>query len=116
MRTYSPDFRERALAALDRGYTLDEVAGLLGVGTAALKRWRRRRRETGSLAPTPKPGRPPRVAAGQHPALLAQVRATPDATLPEHCAAWERAGGARVRPSTMCRVLQRLGWPLKKNG
>jgi transposase len=42
------------------------------------------------------------------------VRATPDATLAEHCAAWAAAGGARVSPSTMCRLLQRLGWPLKK--
>jgi transposase len=116
MNTYSVDFRERALATLDRGYTVGEVAEVLGVGPATRKRWRRRRREAGSLAPTPKPGRPPRVAPAQYPARLAQVRAASDATLPEHCAAWERATGERLSPSTMCRLLQRLAWPRKKKG
>jgi transposase len=115
MKTYAVDFRERARSALDRGHTVAAVAELLGVGPASLKRWRRRRRETGSVAPRPKPGRPPRIAPAQYPALVAQVRAASDATLPEHCAAWARATGDRLSPSAMCRLLQRLALPLKKN-
>jgi transposase len=113
MKTYPMEFRERALAALDGGRPLGEVAAVLGVGTATLKRWRRRRRETGSAAPAPKPGRPPRVAPERHAALAAQVRAAPDATLAEHCAAWDAATGLRVSPATMCRLLRRLDLPLK---
>lgn len=115
MRTYSVDFRERALALLVGGRSLAEVADLLGVGQATLKRWRCRQRQTGSVAPTPRPGRPPRISPYQHAQLIAQVKATPDATLPEHCAAWEATTGTRLSPATMCRVLQRLDLGLKKN-
>ena len=115
MKTYSVDFRERALALVERGRGVAEVAGLLGIGAATLKRWRRRRRETGSAAPKPKPGRPPRIDPARHPDLTAQVRATPDATLPEHCDAWAAATGVRVSAATMCRTLRKLGLPLKKS-
>lgn len=120
MTTYPVAFRERALALLDGGRSLGEVAGLLDVGTATLKRWRRRRDETGSVAPGTSPGRRPRIGPYRHAALRAQVRAQvrahPDATLAEHCALWEAATGDRVSPATMCRTLQRLGLPLKTNG
>ena len=115
MKTYSLDFRERALALVTGGRSLAEVADLLGVGQATLKRWRQRQRQTGSVAPTPRPGRPPRISPYQHAQLTAQVQATPDATLPEHCAAWEVATGIRLSPATMCRLLQRLDLRLKKN-
>src|SRR5262245_57346954 len=115
MKTYSVDFRERALALVARGRGVAEVAGLLGIGEATLKRWRRLQRETGNAAPRPKPGRPPRIAPARHPDLIAQVRATPDATLPEHCDAWAAATGIRVSAATMCRTLQKLGLPLKKS-
>lgn len=115
MKTYSLAFRERALGALDRGHSLTAVADLFGVGTATLKRWRRQRRETGALAPHPKPGRPPRIAPTQHAAVVAQVQTRPDATLAEHCAAWAAATTVRVSPATMCRLLQKLHLPLKKN-
>jgi transposase len=115
MKTYSPDFRDRALALIERGRTVAEVAALLGVGEATLKRWRRLRRETGSTAPRPKSGRPPTIDPARHPDLVAQVEAAPDATLAEHCRTWEREQGARVSEATMSRALARLGWPLKKS-
>ena len=115
MKTYSLAFRERALGALGRGHSLAAVADLFGVGTATLKRWRRQQRATGALAPKPKPGRPPRIAPAQYAAVVAQVQARPDATLPEHCEAWAAATAVRVSPATMCRLLQKLGLPLKKN-
>ena len=46
---------------------------------------------------------------------MAQVRASLDATLAEHCARWERAQGVRVSAATMSRSLARVGWPLKKS-
>jgi transposase len=115
MKTYSVDFRERALALVEDGRPLAEVADLLAVGAATLKRWRRQRRATGAVAPRPRPGRPPRIGSDQHARLVVQGRATPDATLPEHCDAWAAATGVRVSPATMCRALQKLGLGLKKS-
>jgi transposase len=89
---------------------------LLAVGSATLKRWRRRRRETGGVVPLRSPGRPPRIGPYHAAALRAQVRARPDATLAEHCDAWEATTGDRVSPATKCRVLRRLELGLKKNG
>jgi transposase len=115
MKTYSVDFRERALALVDGGRSLAEVADLLAVGVATLKRWRCRQRATGAVDPRPRPGRPPRIRPEQHTQLVAQVRTTPDATLAEHCDAWAALTGERVSPATMCRALQKAGLPLKKS-
>jgi transposase len=113
MKQYSGDLRERALRQVDAGRPVGEVATLFGVHRTTLLRWRRRR-EHGEVAPRPRPGRTPAIGPDRQPALRAQVRATPDATLAEHCAAWERATGTAVSVATMCRALRRLGWPLKK--
>jgi transposase len=70
----------------------------LGVSLSSLKRWRARQQQSGAVQ-----------------ALVAQVRAAPDATLVEHCATWTAATGVAVSPSTMSRALTRAGWPLKKS-
>jgi transposase len=114
MKQYSVDLRERLLRAIDAGLSQAEAARLFGVGSATIDRWRRRQQERGSVAPSPRPGRPPLIGSAQRAALLAQVRAQPDATLAEHCACWEAAQGVRVSEATMSRALARLGWPLKK--
>jgi transposase len=114
MKQYSADFRERLLRALDAGLGQAEAARLFGVGTSTLKRWRRRRRETGSAGPDARPGRAPTIGPDRFVALEAQVRAASDATLAEHCDRWAEATGDRVSTATMSRALARLGWPLKK--
>jgi transposase len=86
MKQDSADLRERLLRAIDAGLSQAEAARLFGVGTATIARWRRQQRERGSVAPRPRPGRPRRIGRAQERALLAQVRALPDATLREHCA------------------------------
>lgn len=115
MKPYSVDLRERLLGAIDAGLSQAEAARLLGVGAATIERWVRRRRETGGVAPLPRRGRPRRIGPAQEAPLLAQVRATPDATLAEHCARWEQTQGVRVSVATMSRALARAGWPLKKS-
>jgi transposase len=115
VKQYSVDLRERLLRAIDAGLSQAEAARLFGVGTATMVRWRRRQRERGSVAPRPRPGRPRRIGRAQERALLAQVRALPDATLREHCAPWETEQGVRLSEPTMSRALARLGWPLKKS-
>jgi transposase len=115
MKQYSVDLRERLLGAIDAGLSQAEAARLFGVGTATIERWRRRQRESGSVAPRARSGRPRRIASLQVAVLRAQVQDHPDATLAEHCARWEAAQGVRLSPATMSRALARLGWPLKKS-
>jgi transposase len=115
MKQYSVDLRERLLRAIDAGLRQAESARLFGVGAAAIERWRRRHREQGTVAPARRTGRPRSIGRAQERALLAQVRAWPDATLAEHCALWEADHGVRLSTATMSRALARLGWPLKKS-
>lgn len=112
-RPRSRDLREQALRQLDAGRPVTEVAALFGVHRATLARWRAER-AAGRLEPRSHPGRRPKIGRGEQPRLIAQVQATPDATLRDHCTAWEAATGVAVSEATMCRALERIGWPLKK--
>jgi transposase len=116
MQAYSRDLRIRALDALDLGTPRPEVIRLFGVSTATLTRWRRRQRETGSLAESPRPGPPGPKKAGLQAGLLPYLEEHPDATLEELCQWWEETHGIRVSHATMSRVITRhFGWPRKKS-
>jgi putative transposase len=115
VKEYSADLRERLLRAIDAGLSQAEAARLFGVSLSSLKRWRARQRQTGTVQAAPRPGRTRRIDRSAEAALVAQVRAAPDATLVEHCATWAAATGVAVSPSTMSRALNRAGWPLKKS-
>ncbi len=115
MQQYPADFRDRLLRALDAGLAQAEATRTFGVPDRTMRRWRQRQRETGSVAPTPRPGRARRIDAAAEPALRAQVRIYPDATLAEHCARWAATQGMTVSAATMSRALTRLGLPLKKS-
>jgi transposase len=54
MKPYSKDLRMKLLAAVDRGTPREEVAEVFGVSVASIKRWLKRRRETGEAEPKPK--------------------------------------------------------------
>ena len=114
MKQYPADFRDRLLRALDAGLARAEATRTFGVTERTIRRWQQRRRETGSVAPTPRPGRRRHIDAAAEGALQVQVRAHPDATLAEHCARWAATHGVAVSPATMSRALSRLGLPLKK--
>ena len=103
MKQYSADLRERLLGAIDAGLPQIEAARLFGVSVSSIKRWRTQQRQTGSLAARRRTGRRRRVRPEQEAALLAQVAATPDATLAEHCAAWAATTGGRLSTATMSR-------------
>jgi transposase len=85
MKTYSSDLRERLLAAVDRGIPRKEVAKTFGVSLATIKRWLKRRRETGDVAPKRKLGMKPCISATleERQALWEQLEAHDDATLEE---------------------------------
>ena len=115
MKQYSADLRERLLGAIDAGLPQVEAARLFGVSGSSIKRWRQQVRQTGTLVARPRTGRRRRVRPEEEAALLAQVAATPDATLAEHWAAWETATGIHLSTATMSRTLTRLDQPRKKS-
>ncbi len=116
MKNYSQDLREKLLAAVDRGMPRKEATGAFGISPATLKRWIKRRRETGSAAPMRRPGMRLRVGATaeERSELWRQLEENPEATLEEHRQAWERARGVRVSVATMSRAIRRLGWTYKQ--
>ena len=116
MKAYSRDLRVRVLDALDGGMRRREVVRVFGVSSPTITRWRRRRRETGSLAPSPRPGPPGPLRAALRAGLLPRLAAHPDATLEEHCRWWAEAHGVRPSHATMSRAITRdLGWTRKKS-
>lgn len=113
MKAYSLDLRIRVLGAVATGMTKSEAARVFGVDRSTITRYAHLQAR-GDLAPKPIPGSTPRIGLAREPALRAQVAATPDATLAEHCRAWEHGQGARVSLATMSRALRRVGWTRKK--
>jgi len=116
MKAYSKDLRSRVLEAVDQGMRRAEVVRVFQVSLPTIKRWLRRRRETGNLAPSPRPGPPAVKLAALRAGLLPQLEAQPDATLEEHCRAWEGTHRVRVSTATMSRVIAgHFGWTRKKS-
>ncbi len=110
----SDDVRERALAAVEDGHRMGDVAAMFRVDPSTLRRWRRRHKHTGSCHTLPRSGRPRRIGQADEADLCAQVASHSDATLAEHCACWQASHGVRVSVPTMGRALRRLGLTLKK--
>ena len=118
MKPYSKDLRLRVLSAVDAGKPREEVAGTFSVSMPTIKRWLKRRRETGDVEPEPIPGRPPRKGAMLKEWLPNHLQANDDLTLEEHRQAFEEEFGQTISTSTIGRVIAGLpqgGWPLKKS-
>jgi transposase len=110
----SDDIRERAVAAVEAGQSVVDVAAFCQNDPSTVRRWVRRARQTGSVKTLPRSGRPPVITPAQEEHLRSQVAAHPDATLTMHCAQWERDHGVRPSLTTMSRTLRKLGLSLKK--
>ena len=66
MWPYSEDLRERAVQRAEAGETIREIAASLRISPSCVSKWRKRQRETGSLAPDQVGGHKPRTLAGEH--------------------------------------------------
>lgn len=117
MNAYSKDLRLKTLAAIDRGIPRKEVAQLFGVSRSTIKRWLKRRRQTGGVKTMKIPGRPAIKGEALREWLPGQLKSNPDLTLREHCEAFEDETGVEVSDATMSRNIARLPgeWPLKKS-
>jgi transposase len=118
MKPYSKDLRIRVLAAVDGGTPRGKVAKTFSVSMPTIKRWLKRRRETGDVEPKPIPGRPSVKGKALEAWLPEHLEDNPDLTLEQHCEAFEEETGTRVSDATMSRActtrLPDGGWPLKK--
>jgi transposase len=114
MKAYSQDLRERIVQAVEHGMTKSGAARTFAVSLATVKNYARQLELTGSLAPKPIPGRPRTIPPDLDPALTAELRATPDATMAELVTRWQAARGVSVSVATMGRAIQRLQWTRKK--
>lgn len=63
-RPISVDLRERALARAEAGETTRAIAAALSISPSCVSKWRKRKRETGSLAPGKMNGHKKRVLSG----------------------------------------------------
>jgi transposase len=117
MRAYSKDLRVKVLDAVDRGMPRAQVANTFGISLPSIKRWLKRRRETGEVDAKAPPGPPAVKGAMLGEWLPAHLRRNPDLTLGEHCEAFAEDSGVKVSEATMSRAISRLpgGWPLKKS-
>jgi transposase len=117
MNAYSKDLRLKTLAAIDRGIPRKEVAELFGVSMSTIKRWLKRRRQTGDVNIHKIPGRPAVKGEALREWLSKQLKSNPDLTLREHCEAFFDETGVEVSEATMSRNIKRLPgeWPLKKS-
>ena len=106
------------LSTVDAGRPREEVAKTFSVSMPTIKRWLRRRRETGDVEPEPIPGRPPRKGVMLEEWLPEQLQANGDLTLDEHREAFEEEFGQSVSTSTIGRAISALpdgAWTLKKS-
>lgn len=101
MKAYSVDLRERVVAAVDAGMPRPAAARLFRVSVATIKRYLKRRRETGDLTPE--------IAPALYPALAAQVAAHADDTREQHCATWAAEQREAVSGWALQRALDRAG-------
>ncbi len=118
MKTYSKDLRLRVLAAVDAGKPREQVAKTFSVSMPTIKRWLKRRRQTGDVEPKPIPGRPSRKGALLQRWLPHHLEANDDLTLEEHREAFEEEFGQTVSTSTIGRAIASLPdgpWPIKKS-
>lgn len=108
---YSSDFRQRVLAACDRGTPTKEVAEMFEVASSWVRRLTQWRRERGSTAPRPCGGSEPKLGSEAKAAIRAHFLAHPDTTLAE----LKTALGAEVREVTVWRAARRLEYRFKKS-
>lgn len=114
---YSVELRERAVAAYESGVgSYAAVADMFGIGVATLKRWVKRSRREGHVAPKKKGGGNRSDISLDE--LEEIVFALGDANVGEITAEYNRGrrGMARRHDSSIKRALHRAGFVVKKNG
>jgi transposase len=116
--------RRRAVALLDEGIGVREVARQIHCSPASVSRWQAEVRSRGpdGLRAKPAPGRPPRITARQRTKLLrvlltgatAQGFSTDLWTLPRVATVIRRTFGVTYHPAHVWKILRGEGWSCQK--
>jgi len=115
MKPYSIDLRQKVVSAIDKGdSSVRKVAERFCVSKNCVERWVSQKRTEGHVIPRKQGGSVSPVMKYRD-SLVAIYEKQPDATLAEYCELLADATGLWVSQSTMCRSLQRLNLPRKKN-
>ena len=115
MKPYSLDLRERVVKAIENGdSSVTKVAQRFAVSKSCVEKWVKQKRTQGHVVPRKQGGSLSRVMAYRE-QVVAIYQKKPDATLAEYCELLADATGLWVSQSTLCRSLQRLNLPRKKN-
>ncbi len=112
---YSLDLRQRVIRSWQKGRSKSWVAREFGIGLSTVKRYIKRYEQTGDVRPQEQARMQPKIGKADQAALQTQVDDHADATLEEHIAFWAESHGVQVSPSTMCRALQKIDRPRKKD-
>jgi transposase len=117
MAAYSIDLRQKIIQAYERRLGSQRaLADVFGVSLSFVEKVLRRYRSTGELGPKPHAGgQKPRIDAAAQARIRQMVHEASDVTLAELCARLADITGIRVSLATMCRMVQRLALPRKKN-
>jgi transposase len=117
MAAYSIDLRQKILPAYERRLGSQRaLADVFGVSLSCIEKVLRRYRTIGAVGPKPHAGgQKPRLHAAAQACVRQRGHEPPDATLAELCAHVADTPGVRVSLATMCRTVQRLELPRKKN-
>jgi transposase len=117
MTPYSDDLREKIIQFFENhpDYTQQDIADEFGISRSFVEKLLQRWRATNSSAILPHGGGQQRKLKGHEEKTREFVAAQPDLTLDELRAKLKSAIRLEVSPATMCRELQRLNLPRKKN-
>lgn len=116
--------RRRAVALLEDGLGVREVARQIGCSPTSVSRWQAEVRAGGAdaLRPKPTPGRPPRITPRQRAKLLKSLLRGARAhgfstdlwTLPRVAEVIARTFGVRYHPAHVWKILRGEGWSCQK--
>ena len=114
-RGYAVELRERVVAAMEKGMSREEAAELFAVGVATAYRWKRLKRENGSVDPKPHGGgRPSSLGEKGHEALSQIVQQKADRTIAELARALTARVKKVISTSAVARGLKKLSLTRKK--
>ena len=115
MNAYSPDLRERVIAAArEPNVSQPEVAARFSISLSSVEDWLRTFRHTRRVQALPCAGGKKRMLQPYGQVIREAVAQQPDATLAEWCAMVLAKTGVAANASRMCRELQILKLPRKK--
>ncbi len=114
---YSADLRERVLLACEQGrLSRAKIARMFRVAESTVYRWLQTRRREGRCQAKPHAGGPaPRLDKAALEKLAAIVAEANDLSLAEYAAKLVERAGVTASGPTVCRALQKLGLPRKKD-